>query len=173
MRRVYRRVALRIARQPDLAHPAIREQPFSQQRCTVGIGPERLRCVARYEEHLSHARQFHRAFEEGGRLLARGNTARGQMRHRLEPRIGHAHESLERFVKGMARQVTDVNRRASGEQSGNDLCVLGAMGDHLDRARSYEFGNATGGGIGGRPRFLKLCWQCFSYCAAYFARPPP
>ena len=146
------RMPFRIAGQPHLLHAAIGEQAVTQQRRCVAERAGGSRHVAADQQHLANAREAHGLLQEGRGLGVRADAARGHVRHGLQPGIGERSERGQRVGELAAGQVIDIDRRAGGQEAGDQLRILGCIGAHLERAAGDQLGGRRGDVLGVRRR---------------------
>ena len=137
-------MALGVAGQSDLAHPARAEQAIAQQSSTFGVTAERLRHIAADQQHLAHAGLLHGSLQERLGLRPRGDAAHGDVRHRLQARLVERDQRRQGVGERPSGQMVDIDRRAGGQQLGNAAGVVGRLRAHLQRAAGDKLGGDSG-----------------------------
>ena len=96
-------------------------------------------------------------------LLARGDPAGGDVRHRLQSRLAQGNQRRQRVLEVAARQMIDVDRRAGGQQLGDAARIVRRVGAHLQRAAGDQLGSRRGDALG-RRRGAR-CGSSISQCS--------
>ncbi len=98
------RMALRVARQSDLAQSAAGQQVLAQDGRAVGVGSDGFGFVAAQDQRLANARFAHRAGQESLQLGAILDAPGGDVRYRFQARFAYRDERRQSVEQLVARK---------------------------------------------------------------------